>query len=1067
MKKFLIFLFSIVVVVSLGLTTFYFLRNDEVILVNTKEIYCNAGDVISLDSLNIVRKKPHRKTTIDYNAGGDDVTSQIKYDSQHGYYVVDQNAGGDIELVISTTNKKFKEFKVKVHIGDGVNNPYYIFNESDLSKIGSIYRLDGKSYQLMNNITLTNAFSPIGYSTASSSWIGFGGTFDGNGYTISGLNLVDGQYENAGLFSSINLGAKVFNLTVANTTITGSQYKNVGALAGVIEGEVNRVGVKNTTISLTPVSSVNVGALAGAYGAGNLAYAYADGANITLENTTALTGNNIGGLIGKLSKTTAKATYANDVQIALTNVSGNIGGYAGEFIIEETNGTIQQSYANSASTDANFAAFVGKVTKSGTFSTSANMLTHFIGNIAVVGKNGAVDTDLVKSFDNTYFKNPSDATKSAFYVADELYLIRGYETAGNIVDVNEYVFYTIDADKTLWNEYIWQFNTISLPTLTMGAVELEGVASNYFTQNLTSQPIVSADDFITTFATDAVGKKFKLRDDVDLTSGWTPVSLKDCEIDGNGYTITVDLNTAIGTNLGLFTIIDNSTIKNLNIVVTGVSSSAANVGALAGEIKSSNKNSSSLIQDVTITYQGSFGNIVATNFGGVAGKISSTNIENVDVNNLFVNEASTISYAGGIAGELTSGKINNSSVVATVYGSTYVGGVAGRNEATISNTSATVIVGYNKEVENARVGGIVGSNGGTIVDAYANVRIIITKAKTTLYVGGATGLNAGTIENVNLEGQGIAVGTETARVDGKIYVGGVSGSNQATITSTTNDMATLGTLNVGANYRVGGVAAQNSGTITQVITSSKMYGNYVGGVVAEMTSKGKIDQVLVGAYNKNTKAITSREIKGDKYVAGVAVDFRAGTISNIQAVSSLVGAASSTRTSLIVLIFPSGATLTNSTINSSMSGYGTFYRDAWTDFKDYSNKSAFGFSSSTGDSSFNVYSSLSNVGVIKSVVINAKYDDKVTVKQGMGEVSHLAWLIPTVDSYSDANGTNFIKVTSSFNNYSSFTGKFTFNSAYDSTYNSYRTTEKTLTFSIGSVWENNNGISLIFLNNIY
>ena len=54
MKKFLIFLVVIVVGVSLGLTTYYFMRDDETISINTKEIYCNVGDVVSLEDLDIV-----------------------------------------------------------------------------------------------------------------------------------------------------------------------------------------------------------------------------------------------------------------------------------------------------------------------------------------------------------------------------------------------------------------------------------------------------------------------------------------------------------------------------------------------------------------------------------------------------------------------------------------------------------------------------------------------------------------------------------------------------------------------------------------------------------------------------------------------------------------------------------------------------------------------------------------------------------------------------------------------------------------------------------------------------
>ena len=311
MKKFLIFLVSIVVVVCFGLTTYYFMRNDEIIIVNTKEIFCNAGDIISLDSLKIEVKKPNKKTTYNYNAAKAEVTDLISYSEESGCYLVSETAGGEIELVISTSNKNYSEFKVKVHVGNGsVENPYYIFTQSDLAKIGSVYRLDS-NYSLMNNITLTNDFMPIGYSVASSSWVGFSGTFNGNGNTISNLNLNSSDYSNAGFFTSINAGANVSNLKLTNATINGS-YASAGILAGTITGTVDRIAVTNSNITNAEQNSYT-GSLAGVYSGASLKLSYADNVAITVDNAT------VGGLVGKLIETTATATYANNVVVMLVN----------------------------------------------------------------------------------------------------------------------------------------------------------------------------------------------------------------------------------------------------------------------------------------------------------------------------------------------------------------------------------------------------------------------------------------------------------------------------------------------------------------------------------------------------------------------------------------------------------------------------------------------------------------------------------------------------------------------------------------------------------------------------
>ena len=109
MKKFLIFLVSLVVVVCVGLTTYYFMRNNEIITIKTKEIYCNAGDVIPLESLGIKISKANvsKKTTFNYNAGGEEVEQLIKYDEKLKSYIVSEENGGEVKLIIKTSNKKY------------------------------------------------------------------------------------------------------------------------------------------------------------------------------------------------------------------------------------------------------------------------------------------------------------------------------------------------------------------------------------------------------------------------------------------------------------------------------------------------------------------------------------------------------------------------------------------------------------------------------------------------------------------------------------------------------------------------------------------------------------------------------------------------------------------------------------------------------------------------------------------------------------------------------------------------------------------------------------------------
>lgn len=1063
MKKFLIFLVAIVVVVCFGLTTFYFLRNDETITIDAKELYCNAGETISLDSLEISRKKANRKTTFNYNAGGEAVSSLINFDEEKGYYVVSNDAGGDITLVISTSNKKFAEFTITVHVGNGSEEyPYYIFNESDLNKIGTTYEM-GKNYKLMNNITLTNGFAPIGFDTATKTGINFTGNFDGNGFTISGLNLSSADYEKAGLFYAIGSTGKVSNLVIDRTNIAGA-YTNAGVLAGTIAGTVQNVGILNASINNT-ASNGFIGALAGVYSGSTLKTTYANNINIVIGENNATTDNVVvGGLVGKLENTTAQATYVNEASISMIQATGLVGGYAGEFVIGTNSGSIQQSYANTTSDATDFASFVNTVSTNATFdSANANMLRHFIGNIAIVQNKTVatdiLDADLVKNYDNTYFTNVTYPANAVFF--DEMaaqYMIRGYASVVEALETNEYVFYSVDA-KTNWDtEFVWKTSTYALPTLRMGAVQPASPASDYFRKDLEEKKVSSVEALLNILQNNTEGK-IKLMSDLDLGDTWTPVALKNFTIDGNGKTITLKLNNKTNNAMGLFSTIDNSTIENLNIVVTGVTANASYAGALAGRTYSTDNLTNTSIKNVHITYTGDFTATEFDAFGGMIAQATNTIITDSSVSGLVMNSSVDVIRAGGLVGNFLGGEANNNQVSATISGSSYVGGLTGVNMASLTNNSGVVVINYNQSVNNAKVGGIVGLNEETIINNDFTVTININNSNGTLFVGGVAGENNEIIENTTVKGTGISV----ADIEGKIYVGGVAGVNSSKIANTHNTMTKIGDYRVNKNIYVGGLTAINNGEISQCLTASNIYGNVVAGITAEMkiSSSAKIDQVVVGVYNSETKALSQNEIKGDKYVAGIVVDFRVGTITNVQAASKIIGGANSTRSSLAVLVFPYGATLKNATIDSSISGYGIKYRDTWSDFASYENKADFDLdSSSTRDARFNLYKNDTHHGCLQSVVINSKQEGVNSAIAAMGEA--WAWS----KDYDDSSESSYIKVVDGFSNLSQFQGSFTFVCAKSVWFGIEHTATKQLTFNIGQIWESNNGISLLFLNNI-
>lgn len=1035
MKKFLIFLVSIVVVVCVGLTTFYFMKNDEIIVIETKEIYVNAGDTITLEELGFSRQKASKKTTFNYNAGGEDVKSAVCFDDSKGYYVVNGSVAGDVNLVITTSNKKYGEFTVTVHIGNGAKEtPYYVFNETDLTKIGADYALNA-SFKLMNNITLSPNFAPIGFSQLDNKYVGFSGNFDGNGKTISSLDLKDSTYSNAGLFSSINSGAVVSNLTIANSSISGA-YANAGILAGEIAGSVNRIAILSSKV-LSSSNNANIGALAGGI-SGSAQLTYANNVVVTAGSESAVKDVNVGGLFGKINQATVKACYVNNANISTdASSTGKFGGFAGEFVVNDSVGSIQQSYANVNSDYINLGAFLGGISANSTVKAE-DSIRFLIGNAVVLNGKNVVTAG---NYNSAIFTNFVDTAKST-------YLINSFATQGEMqifAETNGLVFYAINStDVVYWDtEYIWQTSNSGLPTLRLTKLDPSSPSGEYFRKDLTENEInETTSTFDSVFSGDVENTKFLLLNDVTI-SNHTPANLKNVTFDGNNKTITLALNNKNGENLGLFGKLDNCTIKNLNIVITGVTANATNVGAVAGTVLSSDSVSSSSLENINITFQ-NCGDITATNFGGVVAVAEKTNIKNVSVTGL--NVASNIFNVGGAVAELKSdATIDGVKVNATLSGTKNVGGVVANNFGSITNVNnSNVIINYNSTESDAHLGGISAENTGKILKSEIIVEINIISASSSIYAGGASAINNGEIANVTIYGNGISVDETNA----KVYVGGVVATNNSNIELATAEMASVGANFAGKNIWAGGIACVNNGNISKTITRTSVYGNYAGGAFVEMSkSSAKADQIVV-----------SNTVKGDKYVAGVIVVLKAGAVTNVQASSTITGNSNNARCSLITLIFPYGAKFKNAIIDSSFDGYGIRYREAWIDFSDYANKDEFDLPSSSGvDYRFNLYDNDTYHGSMQSVVLNTANNGVSDAKAPMANA--FAWS----KDYTDSSESCFIKYVSGFYGSDIFTGSFEFVCAKSPLGIQHKVTKTLTFFETAGVWVNNGSrIALAF-----
>lgn len=214
-------------------------------------------------------------------------------------------------------------------------------------------------YILQNDIDLTvvatasgdGDWNPIGWyqnRSTPDAFNAFKGTFDGNGYTVTGLYISDpdgSRKKYVGLFGVLN-GAVIRNLNVTGAYVKG--YDHVGLLCGMAVGttELHDVKVSGFAGSASLVSeTADLGGIAGSV-KGNGTGA---SESVVLENCSAVnfsaysngSVSSIGGIAGK-----AENAYIVDsfVQAGSTSVKGT--GYVGGIVGEQVNTCIYNAYIN-------------------------------------------------------------------------------------------------------------------------------------------------------------------------------------------------------------------------------------------------------------------------------------------------------------------------------------------------------------------------------------------------------------------------------------------------------------------------------------------------------------------------------------------------------------------------------------------------------------------------------------------------------------------------------------------------------------------------------------------------
>ena len=547
---------------------------------------------------------------------------------------------------------------------------------------------NGKFFKLTQNIDLgSTAWTPIGMEEGSSFNKYFAGTFDGDGYTISGLHIpasVSG--EDKGLFGQVGQNGVIKNLgvVIAPEGICISDLRTIKA--GGIVGEAKQCTIENCYVTGGGIYcdgdfptwdaefTILMGSIAGIAENTTIQNCYGT-TDITLEFDNAVayanlatTGIRIAGIVG--------SRWDTDVTITNCWYSGELRAHAK---------TIDSSHCYAAGITNQASA---------------------ISNCLVLSRSIVASVDVDQNGGNYYVSSNAIAQSSNSFTTNyvsPLTTLNGVESGyGNAANGTKWDNKDDGAAplSTWTGTGKWAANANwdkCMPTLKKEDTNpfKSSTPQPYVFKETTPISIGTAAELaaINTNAAHLAGP-YKLTNDIDLTgyngNNWTPIGSTATPFkgtfNGDGYVIE-GLNAEGATQVGLFGVIESGTVENLGVKFGTLNSTGASntlVGGIAGEIQDN-----STIQNcyttggAIIADLNSFGSTAA---GGIIGKGSQSTILNC-YSTCNISLVSTyLVYGGGIAGSGTNLTVSNCYSICKIKGihggdggggSAYAGGIIG------------------------------------------------------------------------------------------------------------------------------------------------------------------------------------------------------------------------------------------------------------------------------------------------------------------------------------------------------------------------------------------------------
>ena len=763
MKKFIVFVLMLIVSVSIGTTVYYFVRDNEELSIDCESVvYINAGESFEISA---VLKNAKIGNSVEVTSLNEEVLSR---DPGMDNPVVESKAfyaekGGAAILEVKTQKGSISTVYITVYVGDGgESTPYYIDSEDDLLKIGTESFSSSANYLLLKDIALSGPITPILNGSE------FTGSLNGNGFTISGLKIVeDNSISLAGLFSRIGSTGVVTNLNVTNVNINGS-YEGVGAICAINEGTISRCNITsgeivNTKVGENETAYVSTGGVCGIVrysdsSVGRIDRCYS---NINVTGT-----NYVGGLSGKNEGGIVINSYVNlgkNGMIKTTASKSNIGGLVGLNIYLNKDeilriSTIKNCYVygnvvqEDGTEDVMRADLVGY-----SVDASKDSLNNLMGVYAVNSTN-TINYSLTESISNDKSKiyNGRGVYSKMEFIqeTDKIQKVNSAALKSFLPNQLDETKVVTEADLVMWDFVnVWLVNEEDgLPMLNKNGADVpdELDKKSDFSKISSEEDLERVRRAINKeySETDTLLKDiskityFYLDKDITLTKDFTPIGTSKNPFkgtfEGNGKKI-IGLNVSDVVIDGLTTekyaglfgeISKNSVVQNLTIVDAKTSEKALYAGAVAAQNNGVIKNCVVTIEEIEdeVSKKDKARNDILATYavGGVCGRNYGT-IESCSVDGVTVQlkgDENAERYAGGICG--INGQ-NRNNVIATVQNCKLIYSVVHDNvEKTGFDSNHNYDLWKNIESARGHIGGISGANYYLITSNYVFDSILET-----------------------------------------------------------------------------------------------------------------------------------------------------------------------------------------------------------------------------------------------------------------------------------------------------------------------------------------------------